>query len=114
MKENVKIPSVGESIVEGVLVTWYKKSGEYVKTGEDLYEFETEKASVTVPSPFDGVLEIIVQEGTKVKIDQVIAIIDTEAVKQKTGKEPDTGAAAPPLPVEKGVAPGPGAPEAKR
>jgi 2-oxoglutarate dehydrogenase E2 component (dihydrolipoamide succinyltransferase) len=79
MKEDVKVPSVGESIVEGVLMTWYKKSGDHVITGEDLYEFETEKASVTVPSPFEGILEIIVQEGTKVAIDQVVARIDTGA-----------------------------------
>ena len=79
MKEDVKVPSVGESIVEGVLMTWYKKNGDHIITGEDLYEFETEKASVTVPSPFEGILEIIVQEGTKVAIDQVVARIDTGA-----------------------------------
>ncbi len=112
MKEEVKIPSVGESIVEGVLVTWYKKSGEYVKMGEDLYEFETEKASVTVPSPFMGQLEILVQEGAKVKIDQVIATIDT-AVKPDTVKTP-VAPAGDVSPKEKSAAPGPRAAEEKK
>jgi len=99
MKEEVTIPSVGESIVEGVLMAWLKENGDYVKESEDLYEFETEKASVTVPSPFEGKLEIIVQEGSKVSIGQVVATIDTGAEagqgKEKKGEVPDQKRAKP-------------------
>ncbi|OHD72366.1 MAG: dihydrolipoamide succinyltransferase [Spirochaetes bacterium RBG_16_49_21] len=87
MKEEVKIPSVGESIVDGMLMAWLKENGDYVKESEDLYEFETEKASVTVPSPFEGILEIIVPEGTKVVIGQVVATIDTGAAVETAAKE---------------------------
>lgn len=88
MKEEVKVPSVGESIVEGVLMAWIKENGEYVREDEDLYEFETEKANVTVPSPFSGVLEIIIPAGTKIAIGQVVATIDTGAARpeQHTAK----------------------------
>jgi 2-oxoglutarate dehydrogenase E2 component (dihydrolipoamide succinyltransferase) len=106
MKEEVTIPSVGESIVEGVLVAWLKETGDYVKESEDLYEFETEKASVTVPSPFEGKLEIVVQEGSKVSIGQVVATIDTEAKAEeaagKKAKEPERKKAEPaPTPQKK-------------
>src|SRR3990172_8726100 len=87
MKEEVKIPSVGESIVDGMLMAWLKENGDYVKESEDLYEFETEKASVTVPSPFEGILEIIVPEGTKVVIGQVVATIDTGAAVETAAQE---------------------------
>ncbi len=90
MKEEVKIPSVGESIMEGVLIAWLKQTGDFVKEDEDLYEFETEKASIVVPSPFEGRLEILVDEGTEVEIGQVVATIDTSV---KTGKKEKTGQA---------------------
>ena len=77
MKEEVKVPSVGESIVEGVLMSWLKENGDFVRADEDLYEFETEKANVTVPSPYAGILEITVPAGTKITIGQVVAYIDT-------------------------------------
>ncbi len=105
MKEEVKVPSVGESIMEGVLIAWLKDTGDFVKDDEDLYEFETEKASIVVPSPFEGRLEILVEEGTEVEVGQVIATIDTsgkpeekdekldkkekEEEKQQKEKEPD-------------------------
>ncbi|TAL37749.1 MAG: 2-oxoglutarate dehydrogenase complex dihydrolipoyllysine-residue succinyltransferase [Spirochaetes bacterium] len=95
MKEEVRIPSVGESIVEGMLMTWYKAQGEHVELDEDLYEFETEKASVTVPSPFAGVLEILVEEGSKVKIGQVVAMIDTAAASGKSATVRDEASSAP-------------------
>ena len=41
----VKVPSVGESITEGILAHWMKADGESVKEGESLFELETDKAS---------------------------------------------------------------------
>ena len=78
MKENVIIPSVGESITEGVLAAWFKETGDHVRLDEDLYEFETEKASVRVPCPYEGTLKIIVPEGETVSVGQTVATIDTD------------------------------------
>jgi 2-oxoglutarate dehydrogenase E2 component (dihydrolipoamide succinyltransferase) len=44
MITEIKVPSVGESISEGVLSKWYKKTGDTVKVNEPLFEVETEKA----------------------------------------------------------------------
>lgn len=72
MKEDVLIPSVGESITSGILTTWIKKEGEQVEEGEDLFELETDKATVAVPAPADGVLHIVIGEGQEVEIGQVV------------------------------------------
>ena len=72
MKEDVLIPSVGESITSGILTSWIKKEGEQVEEGEDLFELETDKATVAVPAPADGVLHIVIGEGQEVEIGQVV------------------------------------------
>jgi len=72
MKEEVLVPSVGESITSGILASWIKKEGEQVEEGEDLFELETDKATVAVPAPADGTLHILVQEGREVEIGQVV------------------------------------------
>lgn len=77
MKVEVKIPSVGESIVSGILTRWVKKNGETVKEGETLFELETDKVNVEVPSPASGMIEVLVDEGIEVKIDQLVAYIET-------------------------------------
>jgi 2-oxoglutarate dehydrogenase E2 component (dihydrolipoamide succinyltransferase) len=72
MKEDILVPSVGESITGGILTSWIKKEGEQVEEGEDLFELETDKATVAVPAPADGTLHILIQEGQEVEIGQVV------------------------------------------
>ncbi len=72
MKEDVLVPSVGESITRGILNSWIKKEGEQVEEGEDLFELETDKATVAVPAPADGTLHILIGEGQEVEIGQVV------------------------------------------
>jgi 2-oxoglutarate dehydrogenase E2 component (dihydrolipoamide succinyltransferase) len=72
MKESVLVPSVGESITSGILTSWIKKEGEQVEEGEDLFELETDKATVAVPAPADGILHILIEEGREVEIGQVV------------------------------------------
>jgi len=72
MKEDVLVPSVGESITSGILNSWIKKEGEQVEEGEDLFELETDKATVAVPAPADGILHILIGEGREVEIGQVV------------------------------------------
>jgi 2-oxoglutarate dehydrogenase E2 component (dihydrolipoamide succinyltransferase) len=57
----VKVPSVGESISEVQISQWLKKEGDYVESGMDLVELETEKASVQIPAPVSGILSKIVK-----------------------------------------------------
>jgi 2-oxoglutarate dehydrogenase E2 component (dihydrolipoamide succinyltransferase) len=87
MKQEVKIPSVGESITSGVIVGWLKKNGDTVQEGENLFELETDKAVLEIPSPGAGVLEILVGEGTEVSIGQTVAALNTP---QGAKAEPQT------------------------
>ena len=64
---DVMVPSLGESVSEATVSTWFKKVGDAVKQDEMLCELETDKVSVEVPSPVSGVLlEIVAPEGSTV------------------------------------------------
>jgi len=75
MSVEIKVPSVGESVSEGVLSRWVRKAGQGVKAGEPVFELETDKASQEIASPAEGTLEVIVQEGQKVLVGQVVGKI---------------------------------------
>ena len=73
---DVMVPSLGESVSEATVSTWFKKVGDAVKQDEMLCELETDKVSVEVPSPVTGVLvEIIAPEGTTVAASARLAIV---------------------------------------
>ena len=73
---DVVMPQMGESIVEGTLTRWLKKPGEKVERDEPLFEISTDKVDTEIPSPMAGVLsEVLVQEGTTVAINAVVARI---------------------------------------
>lgn len=80
MKAEIKVPAVGESISEATIGEWAKKSGEFVKRDEIILLLETDKASVEVVAPNDGVLTTTAKAGETVKIGAVVAYIDTEGV----------------------------------
>jgi 2-oxoglutarate dehydrogenase E2 component (dihydrolipoamide succinyltransferase) len=102
VKLEIKIPSVGESVTQGIISSWLKKDGESVEEGSDLLELETDKATVTVPAPATGVVSITVAAGTEVAIGQVIGFIDTEAKAAAAPRpEPAPAPAAAPKPAEK-------------
>lgn len=69
----VKIPSLGESVNEGVIAQWVKGDGDYVETDETLLELETDKAMMEIPAESDGRLEVLVDEGETVEVGQVVA-----------------------------------------
>src|SRR5215470_10681708 len=54
MAVDVQIPTLGESVSEGVIVRWNKQNGERVAADELLFELETDKASVEIPAPSAG------------------------------------------------------------
>lgn len=104
----VKVPSAGESVTEGILSRWLKPDGSQIKSGEPLFEVETDKATTDVPAPADGVLKISVPEGETVEVGATVATIDpsgspsaaekTEAPKAEAPKskaEPASPACAP-------------------
>ncbi len=76
MAIDIKVPSVGESVVEGVLARWIKKNGDMVKANEPLFELETDKATQEVAAPAAGVLHIHVKEGEKVAIGSLVGRLD--------------------------------------
>jgi 2-oxoglutarate dehydrogenase E2 component (dihydrolipoamide succinyltransferase) len=80
VKVEIKVPAVGESISEATIGEWTKKSGEFVKRDEVILSLETDKASVEVVAPNDGVLTALAKAGEVVKIGATVANIDTEGV----------------------------------
>ncbi len=73
---DVKVPTLGESVTEATVATWFKKPGDAVAVDEMLCELETDKVTVEVPSPVAGTLsEIVAAEGTTVGVDALLAQI---------------------------------------
>ncbi|MCA3511558.1 MAG: 2-oxoglutarate dehydrogenase complex dihydrolipoyllysine-residue succinyltransferase [Rhodobacter sp.] len=76
----VMVPTLGESVSEATVSTWFKKPGDRVAQDEMLCELETDKVSVEVPSPAAGVLaEIFAAEGATVAANARLAAISTDA-----------------------------------
>lgn len=93
MSAEVRIPALGESVTEGVIVRWMKAGGDVVHLDEPLLELETDKASVEIPAPDSGVLEILKAEGAKVQVGEVVGRLTPGAAKAR--QEPAPNAVAP-------------------
>ncbi|HVK60452.1 MAG TPA: 2-oxoglutarate dehydrogenase complex dihydrolipoyllysine-residue succinyltransferase [Bdellovibrionales bacterium] len=96
MKAEIKVPAVGESISEATIGEWAKKSGEFVKRDEIILLLETDKASVEVVAPNDGVLVTMAKPGEVVKIGATVATIDTEGVSTAGMNQPLKNTEQPP------------------
>jgi 2-oxoglutarate dehydrogenase E2 component (dihydrolipoamide succinyltransferase) len=98
---SIKVPPLGESIVEATVGRWVKKEGDRVAQGDTIVELETDKINVEVPAPKAGVVaKHLVSEGDVVKVDQALAEIEegSGAVQAAPAAEPARGterAAAP-------------------
>ena len=91
MLTEFKIPEVGENIKSGTVVKINVKPGDKVKKDQALLELETDKASLEVPSPFDGVIkEVSIKEGQEVKIGQVAMRIEASPQSPVPGSQPKT------------------------
>ncbi|MEO3413346.1 2-oxoglutarate dehydrogenase complex dihydrolipoyllysine-residue succinyltransferase [Roseovarius sp. CAU 1744] len=89
MTTEVRVPTLGESVTEATVATWFKKPGDAVAVDEMLCELETDKVTVEVPAPAAGVMgEIVAAEGDTVGVDALLATI-TEGEGKATG---DSGA----------------------
>ena len=89
MKIDIIVPSVGESVREGMVHRWLKQDGEQVKTDEVLVELETDKATVEVVAENNGVLNIIKQAGATVTIGEALGTIDDSASPSAAPKKSD-------------------------
>lgn len=92
--QDIKAPSVGESITEVRLGQWKKQSGEAVKAGEILLEIESDKATVEVASDYNGVLKITRQAGETVPVGEILGQIEEGATATVTSA-PSASAPAP-------------------
>jgi 2-oxoglutarate dehydrogenase E2 component (dihydrolipoamide succinyltransferase) len=75
----IKVPTVGESITSGILGVWNKPDGAYVKSGDPIFEIETDKVTSEIVAESDGLLKHLVKAGDTVQIGQVVASIDEKA-----------------------------------
>ena len=82
---DVVIPEVGESVTEGVIAAWSKADGEAVKRDDTLLELETDKVTMEVPAPADGVLRHKASEGDTVAVGAVVAAIEPGAASADSG-----------------------------
>ena len=93
----VRIPPLGESITEGTIGDWLKRDGDTVKADETLFVLETDKATVEMPAPAAGRLEIVEPEGATVRVGTVVARIAeaTPAARSSTSAAGSIAAPAP-------------------
>ena len=82
---DVTLPSLGESVTEGIITRWFKSVGDQVARDEPLFEISTDKVDSEMPSPAAGVLtEILAQEGDTVETGSRVAVIDEGATAAPT------------------------------
>ena len=102
---DVRVPTLGESVTEATVATWFKQPGDKINMDEMLCELETDKVTVEVPSPVAGVMgEIVAQEGSVVNMDALLTSISEGDIEKSENKkklatkkdnnvfEPNTGA----------------------
>ena len=86
---DVLMPQLGETVAEGRISTWFKSVGDAVKPGDNLFEIETDKVSMEVPSISAGVLaEIRVPAGDVAPVGAIVAVISDQAGATTARKPP--------------------------
>lgn len=94
MPTEIKMPQLGESVTEGTVGRWLKQPGERVEKYEALLEVTTDKVDTEVPAPVSGIVrEIVVIEGTTVRVGTLLAVLDDEMGGQgdrETGRQEDS------------------------
>src|SRR5437660_9499434 len=97
---DVLMPQLGETVAEGKITQWFKSTGDAIKPGDNLFEIETDKVSMEVPSTTAGVLaEIRVPAGAVAAVGAVVAVIadGAAAAPSKPAPSPVPSASAPPI-----------------
>jgi 2-oxoglutarate dehydrogenase E2 component (dihydrolipoamide succinyltransferase) len=113
MAIEIKVPELGESVVEATIIRWFKSEGDPVKIGEALVELETEKANFEVAAEKQGVLsKILKQDGEDVEVGDVLGSIEegkagdaAPAKEEAKAPEPEPAKEAPKQETEEKVTP---------
>ncbi|MCB2211439.1 2-oxoglutarate dehydrogenase complex dihydrolipoyllysine-residue succinyltransferase [bacterium] len=87
MAIDIKVPEVGESITEGVIVEWHVADGDTVEAEAPLFELETDKITMTVQAESGGVVKVQVGEDETVQIGQVVGSIDPDGAGSAPAKD---------------------------
>ncbi|MGB3815650.1 MAG: 2-oxoglutarate dehydrogenase complex dihydrolipoyllysine-residue succinyltransferase [Shinella sp.] len=100
MATEIRVPTLGESVSEATIGTWFKKVGDTVKADEPLCELETDKVTIEVPAPASGVLsEITANAGDTVEpgglLGQISASASAGAAAPAAAEKAEKAAAAP-------------------
>ncbi len=110
------MPQLGETVMEGTIIQWYKQVGDEVAEDEPLFEVSTDKVDSEVPSPMSGVLvEIVAAEGDTVEVGAVIAVLSEDGAAAQPASEPPASPAEAPTsasePAAEAAPPSPPPPE---
>lgn len=92
MTVEVKMPKLGESVVEGTIGRWLKRVGERVERDEPLVEVDTDKVNAEIPSTVSGTIEaLLAREGEVVPVGRPIALLRADDVEPApaSGPNPD-------------------------
>jgi 2-oxoglutarate dehydrogenase E2 component (dihydrolipoamide succinyltransferase) len=110
MATEIRVPTLGESVSEATVGTWFKKVGDTVKADEPLLELETDKVTVEVPAPASGVLtEIVANNGETVGLGALLGQIAEGAAGAATAAPVAEPAEAAPAKAAESAAPAPAA-----
>lgn len=99
MATEIRVPTLGESVTEVTVATWFKKPGDAIVAEEPLVELETDKVTQELPAPAGGVLtEIAGKEGDTLEIGALLGVIDESA--SAPAPQPKAESPAPTAPAE--------------
>ena len=98
MAIEVKIPAIGESITEVTLAGWHVEDGDFVEEGDILADIESDKATVELPAESSGTIKLIAEEGSDLKIGEVIASLEEGEGAPKKKEEPKEESSSTPSP----------------
>jgi len=101
METKVILPQLGETVVEGTIIKWLKKEGDYIEKDEPLVEISTDKVDTEIPSPVKGkISKLLAKEGDTVQAGGDIAVIFESAKGEKESKAEKKGREIVTKPVE--------------
>ena len=102
MAVELKVPSLGESLSEVMIGTWYKKEGDIVARDEAVVEIETDKTTVELPAPVPGVItKILKKQGDVAEVGEVVGYMEEQGAGsapsgQDCAEEPEAAVAPEP------------------
>ena len=89
---DIRVPEAGESITQVELAKWLIEDGDYVEKDQEIAEIDSDKATITINADDDGVVKIIIEEGSTIEPGKVIGQIDNSVKKEKKAEVKDAPA----------------------